>query len=258
MPSCAGNNNIFRVSQATFTMPSYASNNNIFRVSQATFTIPSYVGNNNIFPVSQVTFTMRSYTGRLTFMPHLYRSHLHPPITISSVRSTTITITPVPSPQRLRLLLLLRSPRFVRHVQAAFKRHRPLGTMQSNNVRPRRVWVPQRETTKSSASNLGPTEGPRKTEQEVPGNDSITQMVNTESQHVPIVDGQKKVQFSFGSNSRSRGADDLMASGTDSLLSHMGSLALAEMIWAGSNQPKVVTVISHDLKSSEFSQHRSG
>ncbi|KAH7844747.1 hypothetical protein Vadar_031294 [Vaccinium darrowii] len=174
MPSCAGNNNIFRVSQATFTMPSYASNNNIFRVSQATFTIPSFVGNNNIFPVSQVTFTMRSYTG----------------------------------------------------------------TMQSNNVRPRRVWVPQREATKSSASNLGPTEGPRKTEQEVPGNDSITQMVNTESQHVPIVDGQKKVQFSFGSNSRSRGADDLMASGTDSLLSHMGSLALAEMIWDGSNQPK--------------------
>ncbi|KAH7843619.1 hypothetical protein Vadar_018830 [Vaccinium darrowii] len=189
------------------------------------------------------------------------------------------------------------------------------GTMQSNNVRPRRVWVPQRETTKSSASNLGPTEGPRKTEQEVPGNDSITQTVNTgpvlcetqldasvtlpsicgtntntcevgikpfdekrdhprnfaddksnetvtsllvESQHVPIVDGQKKVQFSFGSNSRSRGADDLMASGTDSLLSHMGSLALAEMIWDGSNQPKAVTVISHDLKSSEFSQHRSG
>ncbi|KAH7861924.1 hypothetical protein Vadar_032694 [Vaccinium darrowii] len=201
------------------------------------------------------------------------------------------------------------SPRFVRHVQAAFKRHRPLGTMQSNNVRPRRVWVPQREATKSSASNLGPTEDPRKTEQEVLGNDSITQTVNTgvvlcetqldasvtlpsicgtntntcevgikpfdekrdhprnfaddksnetvtsllaESQHVPMVDGQKKVQFSFRSNSRSQGADDLMAFGTDSLLSHMGSLALAEMIWDGSNQPEAVTVISHDLNHQNF------
>ncbi|KAF7141841.1 hypothetical protein RHSIM_Rhsim06G0108200 [Rhododendron simsii] len=122
------------------------------------------------------------------------------------------------------------SPRFIRHVQAAFKRHRPLGTMQSNSIRPRRMLVPQREASKSSASNL----------------------VLVESQHVPMVDGQKKVQFSLGSNSRSRGADDLMASGTDSLLSHMGSLALTEMVWDGSNQPEAVTVISHDLKPQKF------
>lgn len=43
-----------------------------------------------------------------------------------------------------------------------------------------------------------------------------------------------------------------MASGTDSLLSHMGSLALTEMVWDGSNQPEAVTVISHDLKPQKF------
>ncbi|KAK6114808.1 hypothetical protein DH2020_007077 [Rehmannia glutinosa] len=41
-------------------------------------------------------------------------------------------------------------PDLVRHVQAAFKRHRPLGTMQSNGIRPRRFLVPQRETSKES------------------------------------------------------------------------------------------------------------
>lgn len=43
-----------------------------------------------------------------------------------------------------------------------------------------------------------------------------------------------------------------MASGTDSLFSHMGSLALTEMLLDGSNQPEAVTVISHDLKPHKF------
>ncbi|KAK6938454.1 Protein kinase domain [Dillenia turbinata] len=45
-------------------------------------------------------------------------------------------------------------PGFLRHVQAAFKRHRPLGTMQSNTIRPRRTLVPQRGVNKSLATNL--------------------------------------------------------------------------------------------------------
>ncbi|KAK6939827.1 Protein kinase domain [Dillenia turbinata] len=45
-------------------------------------------------------------------------------------------------------------PGFLRHVQAAFRRHRPLGTMQSNTIRPRRTIVPQRGVNKSLATNL--------------------------------------------------------------------------------------------------------
>lgn len=128
------------------------------------------------------------------------------------------------------------------------------------------MLVPQREAPKSSASNLGPTVDPRKTKEDVLGNSSIAQTVNTgpvvcetqldasmtlpfmcgtntnsceddvkpfdvkrdqtrnfadyksnetvtsvlvESQHVPMVDGRKKVQFSLGSNSRSQGNNQL-------------------------------------------------
>ncbi|XP_043697531.1 serine/threonine-protein kinase MPS1-like, partial [Telopea speciosissima] len=42
------------------------------------------------------------------------------------------------------------TPDLVRHVQAALKRHRPLSTMQSESLRPRRVLVPQREPSKGS------------------------------------------------------------------------------------------------------------
>ncbi|CAA0827868.1 putative protein kinase 1 [Striga hermonthica] len=45
-------------------------------------------------------------------------------------------------------------PDLVRHVQAAFKRHRPLGMMQTNGIKPRRFLVPQQESSKES--NLKP------------------------------------------------------------------------------------------------------
>ncbi|GER49218.1 kinase family protein [Striga asiatica] len=45
-------------------------------------------------------------------------------------------------------------PDLVRHVQAAFKRHRPLGMMQTNGIKPRRFLVPQQESSKES--NLEP------------------------------------------------------------------------------------------------------
>ncbi|EYU22921.1 hypothetical protein MIMGU_mgv1a023135mg [Erythranthe guttata] len=41
-------------------------------------------------------------------------------------------------------------PDLVRQVQAAFKRHRPLGMMQPNVIRPRRILVAQRGTSKES------------------------------------------------------------------------------------------------------------
>ncbi|XP_048226874.1 serine/threonine-protein kinase MPS1 isoform X2 [Ricinus communis] len=44
-------------------------------------------------------------------------------------------------------------PEFLRHVQAAFKRHRALGTMQTNSLMPRRILVPQRDTSQTSAAS---------------------------------------------------------------------------------------------------------
>ncbi|XP_022141543.1 serine/threonine-protein kinase MPS1 isoform X2 [Momordica charantia] len=46
-------------------------------------------------------------------------------------------------------------PDFLRHVQAAFKRHRPLGVTQSNSIRPRRLLVPQREVSRNPRSQSG-------------------------------------------------------------------------------------------------------
>ncbi|KAJ6412712.1 hypothetical protein OIU84_005706 [Salix udensis] len=51
-------------------------------------------------------------------------------------------------------------PDFLQHVQAAFKRHRPLGIMQtSNSIKPRRTLIPKREASRTAASNLGQTTG---------------------------------------------------------------------------------------------------
>ncbi|CAL5333326.1 unnamed protein product [Camellia sinensis] len=212
---------------------------------------------------------------------------------------------------------------FVRNVQAAFKRHRPLKneilineyTMQSNNLRPRRLLVPQRETSKITTSNPGPALDLMKTQDELFGSQCLrdgdynSQAVNTvpvvnenqvdssitpplmtgtvtntheesikpfdvqrdqprsfvdyksndidasslvEPQHVPLVDSQKKIQFSLGNNGRPCGADDQMATETDNLLSYMGSLALTEMECNVSNQLEAVTNISNGLKHQNF------
>ncbi|THG17034.1 hypothetical protein TEA_026104 [Camellia sinensis var. sinensis] len=204
---------------------------------------------------------------------------------------------------------------FVRNVQAAFKRHRPLNTMQSNNLRPRRLLVPQRETSKITTSNPGPALDLTKTQDELFGSQGLrvgdynSQAVNTvpvvnenqvdssitppsmtgtvtntheesikpfdvqrdqprsfvdyksndidasslvEPQHVPLVDSQKKIQFSLGNNGRPCGADDQMATETDNLLSYMGSLALTEMECNVSNQLEAVTNISNGLKHQNF------
>ncbi|CAL1412407.1 unnamed protein product [Linum trigynum] len=46
-------------------------------------------------------------------------------------------------------------PSLFRHVQAAFKRHRSLGIMQADGIRPRRM--PQRQAIRNSAANVMPT-----------------------------------------------------------------------------------------------------
>ncbi|KAJ0024551.1 hypothetical protein Pint_08232 [Pistacia integerrima] len=55
-------------------------------------------------------------------------------------------------------------PDFLRHVRAAFKRHRPLGTMQSNSIMPKRGLVPKREASRNLGSNVGPCADTKKTQ----------------------------------------------------------------------------------------------
>ncbi|KAI9107066.1 hypothetical protein K1719_022594 [Acacia pycnantha] len=55
-------------------------------------------------------------------------------------------------------------PDFLRHVQAAFKRHRPLGTVQSN-IRPRRMMVPQHEVSRNSTLKVGPNVDDKKSQE---------------------------------------------------------------------------------------------
>ncbi|XP_034905128.1 serine/threonine-protein kinase MPS1 isoform X1 [Populus alba] len=71
-------------------------------------------------------------------------------------------------------------PDFLRHVQAAFKRHRPLGIMQTNNsIKPRRTLIPQREASRTVASNVDPNTGTKKSQDVVPlSKDSILQTKN--------------------------------------------------------------------------------
>ncbi|XP_010664251.1 serine/threonine-protein kinase MPS1 isoform X4 [Vitis vinifera] len=146
-------------------------------------------------------------------------------------------------------------PDFLRHVQAAFKRHRPLGTMQSNSIMPRRILVPRRETSKITASNVVPTIDAKKSQDVRPsmhqgntGKELVVEIRNkvsvvgeteedapitppsiSESQHVPVVDGQKKVQFLLGKNASSQ-----------------------EMEWDVSNQVEAPTDVNHDLKHGYF------
>ncbi|KAM5564146.1 serine/threonine-protein kinase MPS1 [Rosa sericea] len=62
------------------------------------------------------------------------------------------------------------------------------------------------------------------------------------------IDAQKKVQFSIGTGASSLGADDNMATQSETLSSHMRSLALTEMEWVSASQAEASAVINHDSK----------
>ncbi|KAJ4966785.1 hypothetical protein NE237_018634 [Protea cynaroides] len=178
------------------------------------------------------------------------------------------------------------SPDFVRHVQAALKRYRPLGTMQSESLRPRRVLVPRREPlkgtdksqdvvslrnanaecesidqresvvavagevpddlsisppsvvgtiTEAHDQNLGPFRV--KGDQSKPDldlnlhNGDVISSAFVASQHLPAVDGPKKVQIALGSNVDSQ-----------------------KMECDGSNQVETSPVNDQDLKQRDFQQ----
>ncbi|KAK3019763.1 hypothetical protein RJ639_003750 [Escallonia herrerae] len=172
-------------------------------------------------------------------------------------------------------------PDFLRQVQAAFKRHRPLGGMQSNSIRPRRLVGPQRETSKWSNSNVGAVVETKKMQDEI----SVSQRVRdyvmqtksivsvvTETQedglitceeHLKHFDARKDQPLATGGKNNDTvsssfveyeyapvvdWANDRMAIGTDYLPSHMGSLALTEMEWDLSNQVEALPAISQEMK----------
>ncbi|KAI4337774.1 hypothetical protein L6164_016149 [Bauhinia variegata] len=75
---------------------------------------------------------------------------------------------------------------FLRSVQAALKRHRPIGVTQSNNILPKRTLVPQREASRSSTSNTSPIADAKKSQgmplsQERSEKDSLLHKKNTMS-----------------------------------------------------------------------------
>ncbi|KAF8405757.1 hypothetical protein HHK36_007834 [Tetracentron sinense] len=118
----------------------------------------------------------------------------------------------------------------LRDVQAVFKRHRPLGMMQSTSIRPRRMLVSQRE----------------------PSTSSFRDVVSSGQ-----LDAQKKcILSSFCCNtfaisfcgSVCAGADERMAN----LSSHMSSLALTEMKCDATDRVGISTDNDHDPKQRDF------
>ncbi|XP_014498410.1 probable serine/threonine-protein kinase mps1 isoform X2 [Vigna radiata var. radiata] len=81
------------------------------------------------------------------------------------------------------------SPDFLRHVQAALKRHRPLGSMQSNSIRPRRTLLPQRKLSNTPSD-------PTNSQEQASSKVSLNTLVPSQNLHV-----QKKDQFSVHTNS---------------------------------------------------------
>uniref|UniRef100_A0A3N7G2L1 Protein kinase domain-containing protein n=1 Tax=Populus trichocarpa TaxID=3694 RepID=A0A3N7G2L1_POPTR len=152
------------------------------------------------------------------------------------------------------------SPDFLRHVQAAFKRHRPLGIMQTNNsIKPRRTLIPQREASRTVASNVDPTTGTKKSQDVVPLR-TITKtfdesfnpfdgqreqpesvIATKEDNQVPLtcvesqlVEGKRKVQFLTVNKATSQ-----------------------EMEWDVSNQVEVSNVINDETKQQNFQNMES-
>ncbi|XVF39407.1 hypothetical protein PTKIN_Ptkin01aG0032400 [Pterospermum kingtungense] len=189
------------------------------------------------------------------------------------------------------------SPGFIRDVQAAFKRHRSLGTMQTNGIVPRRMVVPQRAASRNVGANVDSNKsfdcaslshgqlvkdkgiaGESESQEDASINTpSITGTLNktfdvnqdhpkefVDKKENPLlevesqhVDGQRKVQFLTGHNVSTLGAADGMATGSENLPSDMGSLALTEMEWDAVNQVETSTVANNELKQRHFQSTES-
>ncbi|EPS73139.1 hypothetical protein M569_01617, partial [Genlisea aurea] len=149
-------------------------------------------------------------------------------------------------------------PNLVRHLQAAFKRHRPVGMIQPNGIQPRRFLAAQRETSKQASSKPRPIFS--KTRNDVPQVQNLTESkptfsVSSDKQDqmciTPAADNVPSTcqedQPGFGLMYKNNdaplsfraGATDQMAAWTDDLSSHIDSLALTEKDWVVNNEVDV-------------------
>ncbi|KAK7301310.1 hypothetical protein RJT34_12171 [Clitoria ternatea] len=120
------------------------------------------------------------------------------------------------------------SQEFLKQVQAALKRHRPLGISQSNCVRPKRSMVAQRKVANKSEEDPPSISGTgTDTFGEGGKNDvAVVPSSQVESQSVGAL---KKVQFSIGSNhATAQGTNDVKITELEIISSYMGSLALTD------------------------------
>ncbi|KAG6435971.1 hypothetical protein SASPL_100852 [Salvia splendens] len=177
-------------------------------------------------------------------------------------------------------------PDFVRDIQAAFKRHRPVAVMH----KPRRNVVPQRETPKESSIKPQSIFESKKCKEDIlqsrriqsrrcANNDDVS--ITPPSEGATTLDAhdidqrtrpqindavaslrpghgnaqgevQRKVHFSRNAIATSRGADDQMATGTGDLLSHMDSLALTETETGMGNQVDASAAVNQDWRNHHF------
>ncbi|KAL8159997.1 hypothetical protein V2J09_001534 [Rumex salicifolius] len=203
------------------------------------------------------------------------------PATQANVKNTNLIHTSIkesPFPASSSSLTSTSSPEFLRNVQAAFKRRRPLNSMQSNNLMPRRILHPQRETPNNSEKSLSiksketvsvanqTQEDASITYPSISGTMTNTfdavcnqnlfsgskqndgnMMSHLHSQHIPVGDGSRKVHFAVKSNATSQGANPYMDSRID-LCSHVDSLALSEPEWDTSDQAHPTNTIKAEEK----------
>ncbi|KAJ8541687.1 hypothetical protein K7X08_002503 [Anisodus acutangulus] len=94
-------------------------------------------------------------------------------------------------------------PDFLRHIQAAFKRPRPLGKMQSNSIMPRRLVAPLRQASRGSTLNTDCTLEAKKTQDEIPLShrlmECISQPKNTASDTVEAQEDASMPPSEYGS-----------------------------------------------------------
>ncbi|KAK4359049.1 hypothetical protein RND71_021278 [Anisodus tanguticus] len=94
-------------------------------------------------------------------------------------------------------------PDFLRHIQAAFKRPRPLGKMQSNSIMPRRLVAPLRQASRGSTLNTDCTLEAKKTQDEISLShrlmECISQPKNTASDTVEAQEDASMPPSEYGS-----------------------------------------------------------
>ncbi|XP_060958958.1 serine/threonine-protein kinase MPS1 [Cannabis sativa] len=167
------------------------------------------------------------------------------------------------------------SPGLLRHFQAAFKRHRPIGVMQSNSIGPRRMLVPQRAVSAKSASMksreaVSVSEDHKDSVMQMKGTATIgkdgqedeltTPPSNSETitrafdENLNPYDGQDQIKFVTGCKDNPQSLSHVKSSqyidgGQKKVqFSEASKTTLPEVECVAGNQGEASTVINHEMK----------